>query len=143
MKKHREGREHSMNDSSIGDIYYYTSRHLVKTEEPHYHVVVAVSEFGEEGMPQKGLVIISSHTDEKEEYVKQEFGEGSYVILGADVCKELTHKSIIDARIHLEDENLLRQEDRRGQLSKDQVEKIVAAAKKHRGNTPKIKKLLE
>ena len=132
-----------MEECNVGDVFYYLSRHLKgKTEQKHYHPIVVSLLLGDFGMPQKGVVIISSHTKEREDALRERFGEGSYVIVDQNDYSELSHKSIISGRIHPEGESTLLQAERKQRISDDIVRKIREAGKKHPYNPKKISRLL-
>ena len=129
--------------AEVGDVYLYKSAFLKKeNDSAHFHPVVldiALSHI--DGMPKKGVVIITTHTEQKEKDMKSRFGENSCVIINQEEYGELNRKSMISCRIYEEDDDSLQQEDKKGTLSEETVKKIKAAARQHKLNSKRIKNL--
>ena len=125
------------------DVYYYESRFLKKERDgEHYHIVVLDIGMGEDGLPKKGVVIVTSYADDREKFYKQRGGEGSYVVLELDEYEELSHTSLVSGKIYEEDERNLLNAERKTQVSPEVLEKIRTAALKNKENKNRIKRLL-
>ena len=136
----------------VGDIYFYegsflNDRSSGKPPGEHYCPIILDILFGESGRPQKGVVVITSHEgefkEEEENFLKNRFGEGSYIILESGDLNLLKHRSIIKAKIYEESEESLLSGIKIDEcVSEELLGKIKLAAKNHKDNPPWIKKLL-
>ena len=133
-----------MKEYKAQQVYYYESRFLKKdSDREHYHIVVVDMAVGyDDGQEKKGVVIITTHTKEKEEDYEAINGTGSYVVLDPKEYPELSHQSIVSAQIYEEDSICLKEEDRKIDVSEEVLAKIKEAAKKHKNNKGRIKRLL-
>ena len=129
------------------DVFYYassfqresqTGRHELR----HYHPVVLDIQLGDDGLPKKGVVIITKYTPEKERYCQERDGENSCVILETQEYGELSYRSLIRTVIHGEDERNLLDEDMKLPISDDILEKVKTAARTNKGIKPRLRKLL-
>ena len=132
-----------MEESKAGQVYYYRSAFLKKENDvKHYHPVVLDIMLGTDGQPKKILLIITTHTKEKEEDIKKKDGNDGYVILEPKDYRELAHTSIISGKIYEEDSWNLKERDRKSDLPEETLQKIRQAAKENRQNKEYIRRLL-
>ena len=125
------------------DVYYYTSRFLKGDKDSsHYHIVVLDIHMSEDGLSKKGVVIVTTHSPDRERFYKQRGGDGSFVILDTDECNFLNHTSIIYAFVYEEDERFLSDTNKKGTVSESVLEKIKQAALNNKENKNRIKRLL-
>ena len=132
-----------MEKSKVGNVYFYESSFLKKEDDrEHFHPVILDIAISSEGSPKKGVVIITKHTEQKEKDLKEMFGENSCVIIERAEYRKLSMKSMISCRIYEEDEDNLKEKDKRDVLSNEILNKIKIAAQEHKQNSQRIKRLL-
>ncbi len=115
----------------VGRVYYYASNWLRqiggRQPEPHYTPIVL--EYGKHNV---FIVIISSYKIEKETLYNRD--KDSYVVIEKDEYSELKKKSIIHCKPYPEQLTMFEPADRKSDLSKVLLEKIIKGIKSNNNN---------
>lgn len=128
---------------NLGSVYYYDSVFLKQEKEiSHFHIAVLPLQIGHDGNPKMLVAVITDYESEYAQAFMRRYGNQAVAIIEEHEYPELTKKSVVCGAAYEEDENNLREENRKHDLSADLLERVRGAIQAHKGTPRRITRLL-